>query len=87
MSNNTNKTNNNPFDIFVIGARKGCTVATQTLLPHVLMAYTHSDILNLLGVMKMIGGALFIAITVIYDLFNGTSTTSSVASGATTGGE
>ena len=55
MSNNTNQTNNNPFDIFVIGARKGFTVATQNLLPNVLMAYTLSEILNLLGVMKMIG--------------------------------
>ena len=55
MSNNTNKTNNNPFDIFVIGARKGFTVATQNLLPNVLMAYTLSEILNLLGVMKIIG--------------------------------
>ena len=55
MSNNSNKTNNNPFDIFVIGARKGFTVATQNLLPNVLMAYTLSEILNLLGVMKMIG--------------------------------
>ena len=55
MSNNTNKVNNNPFDIFVIGARKGFTVATQNLLPNVLMAYTLSEILNLLGVMKMIG--------------------------------
>ena len=55
MSNNSNKTNNNPFDIFVIGARKGFTVATQNLLPNVLMAYTLSEILNLLGIMKMIG--------------------------------
>ena len=55
MSNNTNKTNNNPFDIFVIGARKGFTVATQNLLPNVLMAYTLSEILNLLGVMKIVG--------------------------------
>ena len=55
MSNNTDKTNNNPFDIFVIGARKGFTVATQNLLTNVLMVYTLSEILNLLGVMKMIG--------------------------------
>ena len=55
MSNNTKNVNNNPFDIFVIGARKGFTVATQNLLPNVLMAYTISEILNLLGVMKMIG--------------------------------
>ncbi|HIU63962.1 MAG TPA: YjiG family protein [Candidatus Avacidaminococcus intestinavium] len=45
----------NPFDIFVIGARKGFTVATQNLLPNVLMAYTIAHILNLLGVMQLIG--------------------------------
>ncbi|MDD4084558.1 MAG: hypothetical protein GX084_03475 [Acholeplasmataceae bacterium] len=55
MSNKTNDVNNNPFDVFVIGARKGFTVATQNLLPNVLMAYTISQILNLLGVMKFVG--------------------------------
>ena len=55
MSNNTNKATNNPFDIFVIGARKGFTVATQNLLPNVLMAYTISQILTILGVMKALG--------------------------------
>lgn len=45
----------NPFDIFVIGARKGFTVATQNLLPNVLMAYTIAYILNILGVMDFVG--------------------------------
>ncbi|MGE4587993.1 MAG: YjiG family protein [Acidaminococcaceae bacterium] len=55
MSNNDKTTTNNPFDIFVIGARKGFTVATQNLLPNVLMAYTIAQILTILGVMKFLG--------------------------------
>ncbi|NCD09784.1 MAG: hypothetical protein EOL98_10215 [Negativicutes bacterium] len=55
MSNNNKSTTNNPFDIFVIGARKGFTVATQNLLPNVLMAYTIAQILTILGVMKFLG--------------------------------
>ncbi len=49
------KKSGNPFDIFVIGARKGFTVATQNLLPNVLMAYTIAYILTILGVMDFIG--------------------------------
>lgn len=45
----------NPFDIFVVGARKGFTVATQNLMPNVLMAYTIAQILTILGVMDLIG--------------------------------
>lgn len=45
----------NPFDVFIIGARKGFTIATQNLLPNVLMAYTLAEILKLLGVMKLLG--------------------------------
>ena len=63
MSNKTNDVNNNPFDVFVIGARKGFTVATQNLLPNVLMAYTISQILNLLGVMKFVGKAITVLLT------------------------
>lgn len=51
----TKHTSRNPFDIFVIGARKGFTVATQNLLPNVLMAYTIAYILNILGVMDFMG--------------------------------
>lgn len=49
------QTSGNPFDIFVVGARKGFTVATQNLMPNVLMAYTIAYILDLLGVMNFIG--------------------------------
>ncbi|RLM06666.1 YjiG family protein [Gibbsiella quercinecans] len=54
MSNAT-KVTNNPFDIFVIGARKGFNIAINNLLPNVLMAYVISEMLNLLGVMGIIG--------------------------------
>jgi spore maturation protein SpmB len=55
MSNNTKATSNNPFDIFVIGARKGFQIAVNNLMPNVLMAYVIAEILNLVGAMKLIG--------------------------------
>ena len=56
MSNNTKPaTTNNPFDIFIIGARKGFNVAINNLLPNVLMAYVLTEILHLLGAMELIG--------------------------------
>lgn len=56
MSNNTPvKVSNNPFDIFVIGARKGFNIAINNLLPNVLMAYVIAEILNLLGIMTLLG--------------------------------
>ena len=56
MTNNTQVNNsNNPFDIFVIGARKGFHIAIHNLLPNVLMAYVIAEILNLLGVMGVVG--------------------------------
>lgn len=56
MSNNAKQnTSSNPFDIFVIGARKGYGIAINNLLPNVLMAYVITEILNLLGAMKFIG--------------------------------
>lgn len=45
-----NKPVGNPLDIFIAGARKGWTVATQNLLPNVLMAFVIAHILQLLGV-------------------------------------
>ena len=54
MSNNTNSSAN-IFDLFVIGARKGFTVATQNLLPNIMMAYTIAHILKIIGVMDLIG--------------------------------
>jgi len=46
---------NNPFDIFVIGARKGFHVAINNLMPNVVMAYVIAEMLNLLGIMALIG--------------------------------
>ena len=45
----------NPFDIFVIGARKGFQVAINNLMPNIMMAYVIAEILNLLGAMQFIG--------------------------------
>lgn len=56
MSNNSPaKVSNNPFDIFVVGARKGFNIAINNLLPNVLMAYVIAEILNLLGIMALLG--------------------------------
>ncbi|MCX0502024.1 YjiG family protein [Erwinia billingiae] len=46
---------NNPFDIFVVGARKGFHIAIHNLLPNVVMAYVIAEMLNLLGIMGFIG--------------------------------
>lgn len=53
MSSNTKP--NNPFDIFVVGARKGFQIAINNLMPNVLMAYVVAEILNILGIMELIG--------------------------------
>lgn len=56
MSNNAKPAaSNNPFDIFVIGARKGFQIAINNLLPNVLMAYVIAEILNIVGAMQFIG--------------------------------
>ncbi|MTD26657.1 YjiG family protein [Erwinia sorbitola] len=56
MQNNPQvSVSNNPFDIFVIGARKGFHIAIHNLMPNVVMAYVIAEVLNLLGVMKLIG--------------------------------
>ncbi len=54
MSNQA-KVSGNPFDIFVVGARKGFNIAINNLMPNVLMAYVIAEMLNLLGVMQIIG--------------------------------
>ena len=55
MSNNEQaKIAPNVFDIFVAGARKGWVIFTNNLLPNVMMAYTLSHILKLLGIMEMV---------------------------------
>ena len=56
MSNNAKPAaSNNPFDIFVIGARKGFQVAINNLMPNIMMAYVIAEILNLVGAMQFIG--------------------------------
>lgn len=59
MSNNQNaqpvKKTNNPFDIFIIGARKGLNITLNNLVPNILMAYAVAEVLRLLGVMKFVG--------------------------------
>lgn len=56
MQNNPQvNVSNNPFDIFVVGARKGFHIATHNLMPNVVMAYVIAEVLNLLGVMTLIG--------------------------------
>lgn len=56
MSNNAKSTtSSNPFDIFVIGARKGFQIAVNNLMPNVLMAYVVAEILNIIGAMELVG--------------------------------
>lgn len=56
MSNSETKhTSGNPFDIFVVGARKGFNVAINGLVPNIMMAYIVSEILRILGVMDFLG--------------------------------
>jgi spore maturation protein SpmB len=50
MNNRINKPSSNPFDTFIIGARKGFYIAANQLIPNILMAYVIAQILNLLGV-------------------------------------
>ena len=45
----------NIFDIFIGGARKGWNLATQNLVPNILMAYVIAYSLNILGVMDFLG--------------------------------
>ena len=67
MNNNTKAASNNPFDIFVIGARKGFQIAINNLMPNVLMAYVIAEILNLVGAMQFIG-QLFAPVMAIFGL-------------------
>ena len=65
MSNGVQAKNvsGNPFDIFVIGARKGFNIAINNLVPNILMAYAVAEILNLLGVMSFLGNVFGPAMT------------------------
>ncbi|MDU7215946.1 MAG: YjiG family protein [Dialister sp.] len=50
----TKAVSENIFDIFVNGCRKGWNLATQNLVPNILMAYVIAYILNILGVMDFL---------------------------------
>lgn len=61
MSNPTTNNNaapapsNNPFDIFIVGLKKGLNIGLYSLLPNVLMAFVLTYILQLWGVMDFLG--------------------------------
>lgn len=54
-SNQTEQKSNNPFDIFIIGTKKGFNIGVYSLLPNVLMAFVLTYILQLFGVMAFLG--------------------------------
>lgn len=54
-SNQTEQKSNNPFDIFIIGTKKGLNIGVYSLLPNVLMAFVLTYILQLFGVMAFLG--------------------------------
>jgi len=54
-NNGAVKSSQNPFDIFVAGARKGFHIAIHNLMPNVVMAYVLAEVLNLLGIMPFLG--------------------------------
>jgi spore maturation protein SpmB len=45
----------NAIDLFIEGARNGWVIGTTSMLPNVLMAFVLIQILNITGLMKMIG--------------------------------
>ncbi len=49
------KQSNNPFDIFIVGLRKGFNIGVNSLLPNVLMAFVLTYVLQLWGVMQFLG--------------------------------
>ena len=46
---NHSTTSKNPFDIFIVGLRKGLDIGLYSLLPNVLMAFVLTYMLNLFG--------------------------------------
>ncbi len=56
-SNNTTteQKSNNPFDIFIVGTKKGFNIGMYSLLPNVLMAFVLTYVLQLFGVMAFLG--------------------------------
>ena len=59
---NHSTTSKNPFDIFIVGLRKGLDIGLYSLLPNVLMAFVLTYMLNLFGVMKFLGASRHVAL-------------------------
>ena len=56
MANSTEKQKReNLVDMFIQGARKGWQISTNSMLPNVVMAFVVIQILNVTGLMKIIG--------------------------------
>ena len=56
-----------PFDVFVDGAKKGWGIAISSIIPNVLMAFVIIHILNITGLLPLIG-KLFAPIMAIFGL-------------------
>lgn len=54
-TNAVEKANKNVLDLFVEGARKGFTIGTTSLLPNVVMAFVIIRILDVTGLLHLIG--------------------------------
>lgn len=54
-TNAVEKTNKNVLDLFIEGARKGFTIGTTSLLPNVVMAFVIIRILDVTGLLHLIG--------------------------------
>ena len=57
MENMTEEHKKNVLDLFVEGARKGFTIGTTSLLPNVIMAFVIIRILDVTGLLHLIGVA------------------------------
>ena len=55
MENMTEEHKKNILDLFVEGARKGFTIGTTSLLPNVIMAFVIIRILDVTGLLHLIG--------------------------------
>jgi spore maturation protein SpmB len=55
MASTPAKIKETPFDVFIGGARKGWTIASTTTVPNVIMAFIITQVLNLTGLLSLIG--------------------------------
>ena len=60
---NSEKVASNPFDIFVIGARKGFNIAINNLMPNVLMQLIGQVCAPLMGLFGLPGEAITVLLT------------------------